>query len=125
MECQKRSAVCGVARRGVAIELQPNHSVLVATLEGESATLGNLIIVRRLVTDHPRATVNGSCSPAFDKVCDAFESNFHQRDEVGAAVASGSTANSPSISGAAPLTPRNKDPGERTPSPASSPAQKR
>ena len=39
------------------------------------------------MNDHPRVTVNGSCSPGFERVRDAFETNFRQRNEVGAAVA--------------------------------------
>jgi CubicO group peptidase (beta-lactamase class C family) len=39
------------------------------------------------VHDHPRVAVNGSCSPVFDRVRDAFEANFRERNEVGAAVA--------------------------------------
>jgi CubicO group peptidase (beta-lactamase class C family) len=34
-----------------------------------------------------RVTVKGSCSPAFERVRDAFETNFRERDEIGAAVA--------------------------------------
>ncbi|RDH80116.1 class A beta-lactamase-related serine hydrolase [Mycolicibacterium moriokaense] len=48
---------------------------------------GELIVVRRLVNDQPRVTVNGSCSPAFVGVRDAFCANFRDRGEVGAAVA--------------------------------------
>lgn len=72
---------------GAATELQPNHSVLVAASEGETATLAKRVIVRRLVNDRLRVTVNGSCSPKFERVRDAFETNFRERDEVGAAVA--------------------------------------
>ncbi len=39
------------------------------------------------MNDHRRVTVNGSCSPKFERVRDAFETNFRERDEVGAAVA--------------------------------------
>ena len=35
----------------------------------------------------PEVRVDGSCAPEFDKVRDAFEANFPDRDEVGAAVA--------------------------------------
>ncbi len=35
----------------------------------------------------PRVTVNGSCSPGFERVHDAFEANFRQHNEIGAAVA--------------------------------------
>src|SRR5690242_9262414 len=42
-------------------------------------------IVRRLVND--KARVNGSCTSGFDRVRDAFEANFHNRNEIGAAVA--------------------------------------
>ena len=36
---------------------------------------------------HHSASIDGTCSPAFDRVRDAFEANFRQRDEIGAAVA--------------------------------------
>ena len=39
------------------------------------------------MNDRPRVTVNGACSPKFERVRDAFETNFRQRNEVGAAVA--------------------------------------
>jgi len=39
------------------------------------------------VIAQPRVTVDGSCSPTFERVRDAFEANFHERNEVGAAVA--------------------------------------
>jgi CubicO group peptidase (beta-lactamase class C family) len=45
------------------------------------------VVVRRLVIDHSRVTVNGSCSPGFARVRDAFAANFRDRSEVGAAVA--------------------------------------
>ena len=35
----------------------------------------------------PRSRVSGSCAPGFERVRDAFEGNFTDRDEVGAAVA--------------------------------------
>lgn len=35
----------------------------------------------------PRAAVNGSCSPAFEHVREAFAANFKHRNEIGAAVA--------------------------------------
>ena len=34
-----------------------------------------------------KTRINGSCLPRFDRVRDAFETNFTDRDEVGAAVA--------------------------------------
>jgi CubicO group peptidase (beta-lactamase class C family) len=70
-----------------AIELQPNHSVPVAGPVENGAKLGELTTVRRLVNDHPRVTVNGSCAPSFERVRDTFETNFSERDEIGAAVA--------------------------------------
>ncbi|OBB10669.1 esterase [Mycobacteriaceae bacterium 1482268.1] len=39
------------------------------------------------MTHHPRVTVNGTCSANFTPVRDAFEANFTDRGEVGAAVA--------------------------------------
>ena len=39
------------------------------------------------MNDHPRVTVNGPCSPGFEGVRDAFETNFRERNEIGAAVA--------------------------------------
>ncbi len=39
------------------------------------------------MTDPSGVTVNGSCAPAFERVRDAFEKNFTDGDEVGAAVA--------------------------------------
>jgi CubicO group peptidase (beta-lactamase class C family) len=45
------------------------------------------VVVRRLVIDHSRVTVNGSCFPDFARVRDAFETNFRDRNEVGAAIA--------------------------------------
>jgi CubicO group peptidase (beta-lactamase class C family) len=39
------------------------------------------------VSAHRSASIDGTCSPAFDRVRDAFEANFRQRDEIGAAVA--------------------------------------
>ena len=39
------------------------------------------------MNDRPRVTVNGACSPKFERVRVAFETNFRQRNEVGAAVA--------------------------------------
>ena len=36
---------------------------------------------------HHSASIDGTCSPAFDRVRDAFEANFRQRDEIGASVA--------------------------------------
>ena len=39
------------------------------------------------MNDRPRVTVNGSYSPKFERVRDAFEGNFQERNEVGAAVA--------------------------------------
>ena len=39
------------------------------------------------MSDHSGDTVNGSCAPRFERVRDAFEHNFHHRDEIGAAVA--------------------------------------
>ena len=36
---------------------------------------------------HPGVTVNGSCAPGFELVRDAFETNFRERAEIGAAVA--------------------------------------
>ncbi len=37
--------------------------------------------------DYPGVTIDGSCAPGFDKVRDAFISNFTDRDDIGAAVA--------------------------------------
>lgn len=39
------------------------------------------------MNNRPRVTVNGSYSPKFERVRDAFEGNFQERNEVGAAVA--------------------------------------
>lgn len=39
------------------------------------------------MNDHPRVTVAGTCSPPFERVRDAFEANFRERGEIGAAVA--------------------------------------
>jgi CubicO group peptidase (beta-lactamase class C family) len=39
------------------------------------------------VPAHPRATVNGSCDKRFHRVRAAFEANFRERSEIGAAVA--------------------------------------
>jgi CubicO group peptidase (beta-lactamase class C family) len=39
------------------------------------------------VSAHRSASINGTCSPVFDRVRDAFEANFRKRDEVGASVA--------------------------------------
>ena len=39
------------------------------------------------MTDPSGVTVNGSCAPRFERVRDAFENNFLERDEIGAAVA--------------------------------------
>ena len=39
------------------------------------------------MNDRPRVTVNGSCALKFQRVRDAFETNFQERNEVGAAVA--------------------------------------
>ncbi len=39
------------------------------------------------MNDRPRVTVNGTYSPKFERVRDAFEHNFQKRNEVGAAVA--------------------------------------
>lgn len=37
--------------------------------------------------DESEVPINGSCAPGFERVCDAFTSNFADRAEVGAAVA--------------------------------------
>ena len=39
------------------------------------------------MSDPSGVTVNGSCAPGFECVRDAFENNFLERDEIGAAVA--------------------------------------
>ncbi len=39
------------------------------------------------MNDQSRVTVNGSCAPRFERVRDAFETNFRERNEIGAAVA--------------------------------------
>ena len=39
------------------------------------------------MNDQSGVTVNGSCAPGFERVRDAFENNFLERDEIGAAVA--------------------------------------
>jgi CubicO group peptidase (beta-lactamase class C family) len=39
------------------------------------------------LSHHPGVTIHGSCADGFDKVRDAFISNFTDRDEIGAAVA--------------------------------------
>jgi CubicO group peptidase (beta-lactamase class C family) len=39
------------------------------------------------VNDQSCVFVDGSCSPGFERVRDAFEANFHERNEIGAAVA--------------------------------------
>jgi CubicO group peptidase (beta-lactamase class C family) len=38
------------------------------------------------LSDHSAVTVNGSCAPRFERVREAFETNFLERDEIGAAV---------------------------------------
>ncbi len=39
------------------------------------------------MSTHHSASIDGTCSPAFDRVRDAFEASFSQRDEIGASVA--------------------------------------
>ena len=39
------------------------------------------------MNDQPGVAVNGSCAPGFERVQDAFETNFSDRNEIGAAVA--------------------------------------
>jgi CubicO group peptidase (beta-lactamase class C family) len=39
------------------------------------------------VNDQSRVSVDGACSPGFERVRDAFEANFRDRNEIGAAVA--------------------------------------
>lgn len=39
------------------------------------------------MNDYPRVTVNGTCTRKFKRVKEAFEANFHDRNEIGAAVA--------------------------------------
>ncbi len=39
------------------------------------------------MNDRPRVTISGTCAPNFERVRDAFETNFQERNEVGAAVA--------------------------------------
>ncbi len=76
------------------------------------------------MSTHLSASVDGTCSPAFDRVRNAFEANFWQRDEIGASVAvwvDGQLVVNP---GVAPPTTKANDPGDTTPSSASSPAQK-
>ena len=83
------------------------------------------VVVRRLVNDRPRVTVNGSCSPSFERVRDAFESNFRERNEVGAAVAvwvDGELA--VNLWGGSADAAGRQTLASTTPSPASSPAQK-
>ena len=73
----------------------------------------------------PRVTVNGSCSPAFERVRDAFEANFRERNEVGAAVAvwvDGELA--VNLWGGTADASQPTTLATQTPSPASSPAQK-
>ena len=68
--------------------------------------------------------IEGLCTPEFSNVRDAFENNFVERDEIGAAVAvwvDGDLA--VHLWGARP-TPPAFTPGMKTPSRASSPAQK-
>ncbi len=77
------------------------------------------------MNDRPRVTVNGSCSPKFERVRDAFEANFRERNEVGAAVAvwvDGELA--VNLWGGTADAAKTNNPGNKTPSPASSPGQK-
>ena len=39
------------------------------------------------MNDRPKVLIEGSCAPGFGKVRDAFEANFIERGEIGAAVA--------------------------------------
>ena len=59
--------------------------------------------------------VNGSCAAGFERVRDAFTSNFTDGDDVGAAVAVWVEGDLSSICGVASPTPRACGHGEETP----------